>query len=434
MPCIKPGMTATKAASDVQGKRILLIVGGGIAAYKSLELVRRLKEQGASVRAILTRAGAEFVTPLSLSVLCEEKVFSDLFDLKDEAEIGHIRLSREADLIVVAPATADLIAKMAHGLASDLATAVLLATDKQVLVAPAMNVRMWQHAATVRNVDQLKKDGIHVVGPDEGEMACGEFGPGRMAEPAAIIAAIARLLGAEAAKSEPRIAKTSGLLRGRKVLITSGPTHEPIDPVRYIANRSSGKQGHALARAAAAEGAEVTLISGPVILPDPPGIRVVKVDTAHEMLQATLAALPADIAVCAAAVADWRAADEAQHKLKKQPGVTEASLKLTQNPDILATLSRLDGSKRPSLVIGFAAETENVVANAQTKRRSKGADWIVANDVWPGTGAMGGDNTQIHLVTATGVEDWPPMSKDEMAARLLARAGDALRSLRSAAE
>jgi phosphopantothenoylcysteine decarboxylase/phosphopantothenate--cysteine ligase len=407
----------------VQSKRILLIVGGGIAAYKSLDLVRRLKERGGSVRAIVTKSGAEFVTPLSLSVLSEEKVFTDLFDLKDEAEIGHIRLSREADLIVVAPATADLLAKMAHGLADDLATAVLLATDKKVLAAPAMNVRMWQHAATKRNVARLREDGIAFVGPSEGEMACGEYGPGRMAEPGEIVGAIETLLGAKAA----------GPLAGRRVLITSGPTQEPIDPVRYIANRSSGKQGHALARAAAALGAEVTLVSGPVTLPDPEGVRVIKVETAHEMMAATLEALPADIAICAAAVADWRAADEATHKLKKQAGVGEAVLKLAQNPDILATLSRLD-TKRPRLVIGFAAETENLIANATAKRRAKGADWIVANDVWPGTGAMGGDQTQVHLITAAGVEDWPPMSKDETAARLLARASEALQALRSAAE
>jgi phosphopantothenoylcysteine decarboxylase/phosphopantothenate--cysteine ligase len=415
----------------VQGKSILLIVGGGIAAYKSLELVRRLKERSASVRAILTKGGAEFVTPLSLSVLTEEKVFTDLFDLKDEAEIGHIRLSREADLVVVAPATADLLAKMAHGLADDLATAVLLATDKPVLAAPAMNVRMWQHLATQRNLATLKSDGIEFVGPDKGEMACGEYGPGRMAEPQAILETIESLLGADA---PARIAKTTPLrsLSGRRVLITSGPTQEPIDPVRYIANRSSGKQGHALARAAAALGAEVTLISGPVALPDPQGVTVVKVETAHEMLAATLAALPADIAICAAAVADWRAAEEATQKLKKQNQV-EAELKLALNPDILATIAK-PGPKRPRLVIGFAAETENLIENATAKRRAKGADWIVANDVWPGTGAMGGDSTQVHLVTAAGVEDWPPLRKDETAARLLARAADALSALRSAAE
>ena len=407
----------------MQSKRILLIVGGGIAAYKSLDLVRRLKERGAYVRAILTKGGAEFVTPLSLSALCEEKAFTDLFDLKDEVEIGHIRLSREADLIVVAPATADLLAKLAQGLADDLATAVLLATDKKVLAAPAMNVRMWQHKATRRNVARLRDDGIAFVGPYEGEMACGEYGPGRMAEASEIIYAIETLMGT----------KAKGPLAGRRVLITSGPTQEPIDPVRYIANRSSGKQGHALARAAAALGAEVTLVSGPVTLADPEGVRVVKVETAHEMLEATLDALPADIAICAAAVADWRAADEATHKLKKQNQAAETILKLVQNPDILATVAGL-GARRPRLVIGFAAETENLIANATAKRRAKGADWIVANDVWAGTGAMGSDQTQVHLVTPAGVEDWPPLSKDETAARLLARAAEALQALRSAAE
>ena len=415
----------------MQGKRILLIVGGGIAAYKSVELVRRLKERGASLRAILTKGGAEFVTPLSLSVLTEEKAFIDLFDLKDEAEIGHIRLSREADLVVVAPATADLLAKMAHGLADDLATAVLLATDKQVLAAPAMNLRMWEHPATRRNMATLRADGIAFVGPEEGEMACGEYGLGRMAEPEAILAAIERFFG-EKPVATPR--RTRGTpLHGRKVLITSGPTQEPIDPVRYIANRSSGKQGHALARAAAALGAEVTLVSGPVTLPDPEGVKVVRVDTAHEMLDATLAALPADIAICAAAVADWCAADEAPQKLKKQPDGSAPSLKLAANPDILATVAQ-SGAQRPRLVVGFAAETENLIENAKGKRVRKGADWIVANDVWPGTGAMGGDRTQVHLITAAGVEDWPPMSKDEMAARLLARAAEALSNLRSAAE
>lgn len=420
----------------MQGKRILLIVGGGIAAYKSLDLVRRLKERGASVHVILTRGGAEFVTPLSFSVLSEEKTFTDLFDLKDEAEIGHIRLSREADLVVVAPATADLLAKMAHGLADDLASTVLLATDKTVLVAPAMNVRMWQHAATQRNLVTLRSDGTHFVGPDEGEMACGEYGPGRMTEPAAIVEAIGALLGAKAAapRATPRLVSDSAKpLSGRHVLITSGPTQEPIDPVRYIANRSSGKQGHALAKAAAALGAEVTLVSGPVNLPDPQGVCVVRVETAHEMLVAVEAALPADIAICAAAVADWRAADEASHKLKKSHQGNETTLKLSLNPDILSTLAK-KGQKRPRLVIGFAAETENLIENAKAKRARKGADWIIANDVWPGTGTMGGDQTQIHLITAQGVEDWPAMSKDEMAARLLARVADAFAAIRPAAE
>ena len=406
----------------MQGKRILLIVGGGIAAYKSLELVRRLKERGAPVRVILTHGGAAFVTPLSFSVLSEDKTFTDLFDLKDEAEIGHIRLSREADIVVVAPATADLLAKMATGLAGDLASTVLLATDKRVLVAPAMNVRMWQHPATRRNVAALRADGIRFVGPEEGEMACGEYGPGRMAEPATIVEAVARLLED----------KQQGPLSRRHVLITSGPTHEPLDPVRYIANRSSGKQGHALARAAQALGAHVTLVTGPVALPDPEGMDVVKVETANEMLDAVLDALPADIAICAAAVADWRAHAEAAQKLKKTSGA-DVSLTLAQNPDILATIA-IRGPQRPDLVIGFAAETENVIDNALTKRRAKGADWIVANDVSAGTGIMGGDRTRVHLVTGAGVEDWPPMSKDEMASRLLSRAAEALSSLRSAAE
>jgi phosphopantothenoylcysteine decarboxylase/phosphopantothenate--cysteine ligase len=407
----------------MQGKRILLIVAGGIAAYKSLELVRRVKERGASVRAILTKSGAEFVTPLSLSVLCEEKAFTDLFDLKDEAEIGHIRLAREADLIVVAPATADLMGKMAHGLASDLATAVLLAADNTVLVAPAMNVRMWQHLATRRNVARLRDDGIAFVGPNEGEMACGEYGEGRMAEPGEIVEAIERLLAA----------KPKGVLTGRRVLITSGPTHEPLDPVRYIANRSSGKQGHALARAAAEAGAEVTLVTGPVGLSDPEGVIVIRVETAREMLDAALAALPADIAICAAAVADWRAAEEAAQKLKKKGASSEASLRLTQNPDILAAIAT-PGPKRPRLVIGFAAETENVVSNGTAKRRAKGADWIVANDVAPATGVMGKNETSVHLINAEGVEDWPALTKDETARRLIERAAAMLPGLRSAAE
>jgi phosphopantothenoylcysteine decarboxylase/phosphopantothenate--cysteine ligase len=415
-------VTAELGNTAVQGKRILLIVGGGIAAYKSPELVRRLKERSASVRVILTSGGAEFVTPLSFSVLSEDKAYTDLFDLKDEAEIGHIRLSREADLVVVAPATADLIAKMATGLANDLASTVLLATDRRVLVAPAMNVRMWQHPATRRNVATLRADGVQFVGPDEGEMACGEYGPGRMAEPEAIIDAVGRLLED----------KQKGPLTGRHVLITSGPTHEPLDPVRYIANRSSGKQGHALARAARALGAHVTLVSGPVTLPDPEGVDLVKVETAQEMLDAVLDALPADIAICAAAVADWHASVQAAQKLKKTKGAV-VTLTLAQNPDILATIAVI-GPQRPDLVIGFAAETENVIGNAMEKRRAKGADWIVANDVSAATGIMGGDRTTVHLVTGAGIEDWPSMTKDEMAARLLSRAAEALSSHRSAAE
>jgi phosphopantothenoylcysteine decarboxylase/phosphopantothenate--cysteine ligase len=356
-------------------------------------------------------------------VLSGEKTFTDLFDLKDESEIGHIQLSRQADLVVVAPATADLLAKMATGLATDLASTLLLATDKRVLVAPAMNVRMWQHPATRRNVATLRADGIHFVGPDEGEMACGEFGPGRMVEPDAIVNAIALLL------SE----KQNGPLSGRHVLITSGPTHEPLDPVRYIANRSSGKQGHALARAALALGARVTHVSGPVNLPDIDGANTVHVETAQEMLDAVLDALPADIAICAAAVADWRAQAEAAQKLKKEGSASSATLTLAQNPDILATIA-IPGPQRPELVIGFAAETEKVVDHARAKRRAKAADWIVANDVSAATGIMGGDRTQVHLVTGAGVENWPAMSKDEMAARLLARAAESLSSVRSAAE
>lgn len=407
----------------LNGKRILLIVGGGIAAYKSLELVRRLRERGATVRVVLTQGGAQFVTPLSFSVLSGEEAFTDLFDLKDEAEIGHIQLSREADLVVVAPATADLLAKMANGLANDLASTVLMATDKSVLVAPAMNVRMWQHPATLRNVETLRADGVRFVGPEEGDMACGEFGPGRMAEPEDIADAIARSLPSARGAS----------LMGRHVLITSGPTYEPIDPVRYIANRSSGKQGHALARAAKDMGARVTLISGPTHLPDIPGVVTVKVETAADMLDAALGALPADIAICAAAVADWRAATQAMEKLKKEEGQTALNLALARNPDILATLAA-PGARRPALVIGFAAETETIITHAQEKLSRKGADWIVANDVSPDTGIMGGDRTEVHLVSAAGVEDWPAMSKDEMAVKLLARAAEALHTVQLAAE
>ena len=407
----------------LNGKRILLIVGGGIAAYKALELVRRLRERGAGVRVVLTEGGAEFVTPLSFSVLSGEKTFTDLFDLKDEAEIGHIQLSREADLLVVAPATADLLAKMAGGFANDLASTVLLATDKAVLVAPAMNVRMWEHPATQRNIATLRADGVRFVGPDEGDMACGEFGPGRMAEPEAIADATERTLPAAHGVS----------LAGRHVLITSGPTYEPIDPVRYIANRSSGKQGHALARVAREMGARVTLVSGPTHLPDVPGVTMIRVETAADMLDAALAALPADVAVCAAAVADWRVAQQAAQKLKKEEGQTALNLALARNPDILATLAA-PGARRPSLVIGFAAETETIITHAQEKLSRKGADWIVANDVSPDTGIMGGDRTEVHLVTASGVEDWPGMGKDEMAAKLLARAAEMLHDHSLAAE
>lgn len=395
-------------------KRILLIIGGGIAAYKSLDLIRRLKERGYGVRAILTTAGAEFITPLSVSALSRERVFTDLFSLTDEADIGHIELSRSADLVVVAPATADLLAKMAGGHADDLASTALLATDKPVLVAPAMNPRMWQHPATRRNMALLEADGVAVVGPNEGAMAeRGEFGPGRMAEPLEIVAAIERLLGG---RDLP--------LAGRHVLVTSGPTHEPIDPVRYIANRSSGRQGHAIAAAAAAAGARVTLVSGPVSIAPPAGVTTVAVETAREMLAAVEAALPADAAIFAAAVADWRTAGEATQKMKKT-GKGVPQLALVENPDILATIAqRTDG--RPQLVVGFAAETENVVEHARQKRLRKGCDWIVANDVRPGTGVMGGRHNTVHLVTAEGVEDWPTMDKDEVARRLVARIAAAL--------
>jgi phosphopantothenoylcysteine decarboxylase/phosphopantothenate--cysteine ligase len=386
------------------GKRILLIVSGGIGAYKSLELIRRLRERGAAVRCVLTRAGAQFVTPLSLAALSGDKVYGELFDLTDEAEMGHIQLSRDADLLVVAPASADLLAKMAQGRADDLASTALLATDKAVLVAPAMNVRMWEHAATQANLATLKARGVLSVGPNEGDMACGEYGFGRMAEPQEILAAI------EAALDLP------GPLSGLRALVTSGPTHEPIDPVRYIANRSSGKQGHAIAAALARHGAETTLVAGPTQLPDPPGLRTLRVETAQEMLAACRAALPVEVAVCAAAVADWRAANAAQHKLKKDNGVP-AALELTQNPDILAELSQA-GGQRPSLVIGFAAETEKVVEQGRAKLTRKGCDWILANDVAPGTATFGGDTNRIHLITADGVDDWPQMTKAEVAERL----------------
>jgi phosphopantothenoylcysteine decarboxylase/phosphopantothenate--cysteine ligase len=408
---------------SLQGKRVLLIVGGGIAAYRTLDLVRRLRERGAETRAILTKAGSEFVTPLSLATLTANKVFTELFDLNDEAEIGHISLAREADLVLVMPATADLMGKMVHGQANDLATTVLLATTAPVLVAPAMNVRMWEHKATQRNVAQLKEDGCRFVGPQEGDMACGEYGFGRVADTPDIVAAVENVFS-EMAK---------GPLSGRHVLITAGPTHEPIDPVRYIANRSSGKQGYALARAAAALGARVTLVSGPTALNAPDGVNLIQVERATEMLEAVQSALPADIAVMAAAVADWRCAGEADQKMKKQEGQETHSVPLARNPDILATIAQA-GPNRPPLVIGFAAETENVIENAISKRQKKNADWIVANDVSPATGIMGGDATRIHLVTEAGVEDWQPMGKDEMAEALLRRAAGTLSGLRSAAE
>jgi phosphopantothenoylcysteine decarboxylase / phosphopantothenate---cysteine ligase len=395
--------------------RILLIIGGGIAAYKCLDLIRRLRERGDRVRCVMTPAAKQFVTELSVAALTNDRVFSDLFDLDDEREIGHIRLSREADLIVVAPATADLLAKMAGGHANDLATAVLLATDKPVLVAPAMNPRMWNHAATARNAAALAADGVTFVGPNAGEMAeRGEAGVGRLAEVPEIIATIDRMLGAAG----------SGALSGRHVLVTAGPTHEPIDPVRYIANRSSGKQGYAIAAAARALGANVTLVSGPVGLVHPAGVKVVRVETAAEMLSAVQAAPHADIGIFAAAVADWRVADQAGEKIKK--GAAGAPvLTLAENPDILKTFAKR-GPGRPALLIGFAAETENVLDHAARKRKAKGCDWIVANDVSYETGIMGGDRNTVHLITADGVESWPGMAKSDVARRLVERAAQHL--------
>lgn len=394
---------------SLAGRRLLLVIAGGIAAYKALELVRLLKKEGAEVRAVLTAAGGEFVTPLSLQALTEEKVYTDLFSLTDESEMGHIQLSRAADLLVVVPASADILAKMAAGLAGDLATTLLLATDKPVLVAPAMNVRMWTHAATVANIQTLTRRGVAVVEPAEGPMACGEFGPGRLAEPLVILEAI-----------RARLAPVAQPLAGRHALVTSGPTHEPIDPVRYIANRSSGRQGHAIAAALASLGARVTLVSGPVAIPDPAGVVVRHVETADQMLAACTAALPADIAVFAAAVADWRVAEQQETKIKKAAGVAAPRLSLVPNPDILASLS-VPGAGRPRLVVGFAAETDHVVEHAVAKRLRKGCDWLVANDVSAASGVMGGEENEIHLITATGVEDWPRLPKEAVAARLADR-------------
>ena len=394
----------TEPTSRLDPFSILLIVGGGISAYKAPDLVRRIVKAGGRVRVILTKAGREFVSPLALAAVSGAKVHEELFSLTDEVEMGHIELSRAADLVAVAPATADLMAKAANGLANDLASTALLATDKPVLMAPAMNVRMWLHPATRRNAERLLADGTAFVGPDEGEMACGEFGPGRMAEPEAIVAAIAARLSCRRA------------LAGRHVLVTSGPTHEPIDPVRYLANRSSGKQGHAIAAAAASEGARVTLISGPVNLPDPPGVTVIRVETAREMAEAVEAALPADLGIFAAAVADWRV-EPAPGKLKKSAGAPPA-LALSENPDILAGVAR--GPKRPKLLVGFAAETDDVIAHAKAKLAKKGCDLIVANDVSPATGVMGGDRNTVHLVDSSGVTSWPEAGKDEVARWLVA--------------
>ncbi|MEX2453614.1 MAG: bifunctional phosphopantothenoylcysteine decarboxylase/phosphopantothenate--cysteine ligase CoaBC [Rhodospirillaceae bacterium] len=392
----------------LHGKRIVLIVSGGIAAYKSLDLIRRLRERGAAVRGVLTASAAEFVTPLSVSALTEDRVYGDLFSLTDESEMGHIRLSRDADLIVVAPATANILARMANGIGDDLATTVLLATDKDVLVAPSMNVRMWDHAATRANVSTLKARGILFAGPTEGPMACGEYGEGRMVEPLEIVDAIARYFGAAAP------------LAGRRALVTSGPTHEAIDPVRYIANRSSGKQGHAIAAALAGLGARTTLVTGPTGEADPPGVEVVHIESARDMLAACMAALPADVAVCAAAVADWRPAAAGDRKIKKDASAGPPGLELVENPDILRSLSEA-GNRRPALVVGFAAETDDVVANATAKRTRKGCDWIVANDVSPASGTFGGDRNTVHLVTGTGAEAWPEMRKTDVAARLAER-------------
>jgi len=405
------------------GKRILLIISGGIAAYKALELVRLLRKDGIAVRAVLTEAAQQFVTPLSLGTLTEDNVYTDLFDLKDEREIGHIQLSRQADLVVVAPATANILAKMASGIADDLATTLLLATDKPVLAAPAMNVRMWLHPATQRNIAQLRADGVTIMEPDDGDMACGEYGPGRLPEPQAILGSIRAMLAAplgEAQTATARFGQNPPPLRGKHVLITAGPTHEPIDPVRYIANRSSGKQGFAIAGALAALGADVTLVAGPVALATPPGVRRVNVETAREMAEAVEAALPADAAVMVAAVADWRAEATGQ-KIKKDKGGLDA-LPLVENPDILAGLAK--SPKRPGLVIGFAAETEKVVEHAKAKLARKGCDWIVANDV--SGDVMGGARNRIHIVSAAGVEDWPDMEKDAVARRLAQRIADEL--------
>jgi phosphopantothenoylcysteine decarboxylase / phosphopantothenate---cysteine ligase len=412
----KPAKTIS---AEVAASQILLIIAGGIAAYKSLDLIRRLRERGIAVRVVMTRAAQEFVTPLSVGAIAGEKPFTDLFDQASEFDVGHIRLARDNDLIVVAPATADLMAKMANGHADDLATAVLLATDKKILLAPAMNSRMWSNQATQRNLARLKADGVATVGPNAGEMAeSGEAGVGRMAEPLEIVTAVMALLA-------PQETPQSKPLLGKRVLITAGPTHEPIDPVRYIANRSSGKQGYAIARAAAMAGADVMLVSGPVTLPDPPGVRTVRVESARDMLQAVEAALPADVAIFAAAVADWRTADAGEQKLKKD-GSGPPKLALVENPDILATISKLK-TKRPQLVIGFAAETEKVIEHAKAKLIRKGCDWIVANDVSAEGGAMGGDDNAVHLVTASGVDSWPTQSKNDVARTLVARIAPALK-------
>ena len=407
----------------LDGRRILLIIAGGIAAYKSLELIRRLRERGVHVRCVMTQAAHQFVTPLAVASLSEDKVYSDLFSLTDESEMGHIRLSREADLIVVAPATADLIARMAAGMADDLASTALLASDKPVMIAPAMNAQMWAHPATQANLATVAARGVLRVGPGAGMLACGEVGLGRMAEPAEILAAIERFFE-DAPSGELALAASpagggGARLAGRRALVTSGPTREAIDPVRYLSNHSSGKQGHAIAAALAALGAETVLVSGPTQEPAPPGVKLVAIESARDMLAACEAALPVDVAVFAAAVADWRVDRVAEQKLKKN-GKGAPSLRLVENPDILATIAHRHND-RPALVIGFAAETENLVANARAKRLKKGCDWILANDVSPGTGTFGGDDNTIHLVDAGGVEEWPVMTKPAVARRLADR-------------
>jgi phosphopantothenoylcysteine decarboxylase / phosphopantothenate---cysteine ligase len=412
-----PPAQQADAAQPARAKRVLLIIGGGIAAYKSLDLIRRLKERGLGVRCILTKAATQFVTPLSAGAITGERVFTDLFDPAHEFDVGHIRLAREADLIVVAPATADLMAKLAGGHADDLATAVLLAASAKVLLAPAMNPHMWANKATQRNLARLAADGFAFIGPNEGEMAeAGERGLGRMAEPTEIADAAGKLIARAGAQP----------LQGKRVLVTSGPTHEPIDPVRYIANRSSGKQGHAIAAAAADAGAEVTLVSGPVNIPDPPGVKTVHVESARDMLAAVERALPVDVAIFAAAVADWRVANAGTQKIKKTPGEPASALSFVENPDILSTIAHR-ASQRPQLVIGFAAETENVAANAKAKLAKKGCDWILANDVSPSTGIMGGDTNTVELVSASGVEAWPPQSKEAVATMLIARIAEELK-------
>ena len=394
--------------ATLEGKRILLIVTGGIAAFKGLELVRLIKAHGSEVRVILTASGSNFVSQLSLQAITEDKVYTDLFSLTDESEMGHIQLSRNADLILVAPATANLLAKMRAGIADDLASTVLLATDKPVLVAPSMNVRMWEHPATQENIVTLIKRGVTVLGPTEGEMACGEFGAGRMLEPPKIVEQLVNHLS------------TNRALLGSTVLVTAGPTLEPIDPVRFISNRSSGKQGYAIASVLSRLGAKTTLVTGPTDLADPPGVNVIKIETAIDMMQACLDSLPADIAICAAAVADWRVTNNSPEKIKKQNNSTTVSLELNENPDILKTLSQL-GSNRPNLVIGFAAETENLLENAMRKRKNKGCDWILANDVSTSTGIFGGESNLVHFITNYGSEEWPSMLKENVATRLAER-------------